>query len=108
MSSFRETWRQMHTIKFWVIVLVTVGWIALGAWLHMLLHWPQSYGFHCQGRACLVVELWHSGALLRNHSLAECGMFVWLWSFPAFIVGPIVLVKLRKRGGTDLFPPDRL
>ena len=99
MSSLRETWRQMHTIQFWVVVLAVCAWIALGAWLHMLIHWPESYGFHCHGRGCLMVELWHSPALLRTHSLAECGMFLWLWSMPAFVVTVLILAKLRKRGG---------
>jgi hypothetical protein len=107
MSSFRKTWQAMHTLKFWVILLGVFAWVGVGVWLQIRIGWPDRYGFHCHGRGCLFVDLWHSPALLRGHSIGECAVFLWLWSMPAFLLAVFIWAQLRKRNApADLPPPE--
>ena len=108
MSSFRETWRQMHKPMFWVIILCVLGWIALGVWLQERIGWPDRYGFHCHGRGCWIDDMWHSPALIHGGHWGEYALFAWLWSMPAFVITVLIRSKLRNRGAADLPPPDRL
>ena len=97
MSSLRETWRQMHKPQFWLILLATIGWVALGVWLQMRIGWPDRYGFHCSGKSCLIIGLWHSPALIRGGHWGEYTLCAWLWSMPIGLVALFAWVKLRKR-----------
>jgi len=108
MSSLRETWRQMHTVQFWVVVVVIIGWVSLGVWLQERIGWPDRYGFHCHGKGCWIDDMWHSPALIRGGHWGEYALFAWIWSLPLVVIGLILWTAQRKRKAARLSPPDHV
>ncbi|HMI18571.1 MAG TPA: hypothetical protein VK533_03415 [Sphingomonas sp.] len=98
MTSLRETWEVLKAPVFWVIIAVLTAWAALGMWLEMRIGWPDRYGFHCQGKACWMSDLWHSPILLHGGYLGEYALFAWIWSMPAFLATFFIWSRRAKRG----------
>ena len=93
-----------HTLgplKFVVIVLATLAYIAVFAWLlHCLSEetgWPEAYGSECHGRGCWPEYLWHSFGLLKVGSGFEIALFALLWHLPVFFGAFAIVVNTRKK-----------
>ncbi len=97
----REAYRQVGPRRFWTIFIVMAasigGWAALGVWLQSEIGWPERYGFSCNGRGCLFVDIWHSLVLLQAPGGYQLGLFAWIWSMPAFFVACIVYALVKRR-----------
>lgn len=89
------------TRRFWarlaLALLSVAAWTAIGLWLKAEADWPGGYGFRCRGRGCWFAEMWHSPALLGSPGPEQIGLFVWIWSIPAFVVGALIHRRVRKR-----------
>ncbi len=103
----KESYRKLGALRFSLILLGTCAWIAIGAWLAISLNWPDSYGFHCHGRGCLIEDIWNSRALIKqgHGSAMEWGMFLWLWSIPAAAVAALLYSFVKKRPNLSIFEP---
>lgn len=97
----RESHRQLGPRRFWTMMLALIslifGWAALGIWLKTETGWPERYGFHCHGRGCLFVDMWHSPALLSHLDVYQIGLFLWIWSIPLFAIISFLWVRWRKQ-----------
>jgi hypothetical protein len=87
---------------FVVIAFAAVAWFIGFFWLMGKLGWPESYGFTCRGKGCLLDDMWHSPALLRHHIPYELGLFMCIWMPAAAIIGPFAYRGLRKLRTTKL------
>jgi len=96
----KESYRKLGAARFWPLMAGTVAWIAVGASLAIALDFPDAYGSQCHGRGCFFSDLLHSPALLHRHSLAEIGLFLWLWSMPALVIAAFVYAGVRKLRST--------
>ncbi len=91
--------------RFWAFMGATFAWIAVDIWLSSAIDWPNGYGFHCRGQACLYVELWHSPVLIgprHRHPLALF-QFVWMWAAPAFGVWLFIWSQRAARRKNNSF-----
>ena len=96
MSNLSNSYRQLGPVRFWLIVLGTLTYIGVGAFLAVKLHYPQAYGSTCHSK-CFPEDYWFSPMLLRHGSLLEYLLFVWLWLLPALVIGVAIWSRLRKR-----------
>lgn len=96
--TLREQWEVMKAPIFWVIIAVLSAWAALGIWLPMRIGWPDSYGFHCHGKLCWMMDVWYSPLLLHNGHFGEYALFAWIWSMPTFLVSFIAWIRFPRRG----------
>ena len=87
--------RGVHLRDFCLAVAVLVGWIALGFWLQGKVGWPDTYGFHCGGRSCLLMSYWHSPALLGSRNGFAFALFAWFWFIPAVGIAVVLYARLR-------------
>jgi hypothetical protein len=87
---------QMRNPYFWAGMVVGITWIAVFVWLSIDLGWPDNYGFHCHGKGCLFVEIWHSPTLLKHNRLKEFALFMCVWTLPALVLGVWAWVGWKK------------
>jgi hypothetical protein len=87
--------------RFVLIIVAALAWAAALIWLSDKVNWPDGYGFRCTGKGCWIDEMWHSGDLLRRHSIYEIALFLCIWGGPAAMFGGIFIYhrsrKLRDR-----------
>ena len=106
---FVQLYRGVGPKRFWFLIIgLTVAiscFAAVGIWLESQVGWPERYGFHCH-RKCLIEDLWHSPALLRDGGGYELGLFAFFWSMPAFVVGCLSFALLRRRRRNPILPLD--
>jgi len=90
----------MGPFRFFVflgtLTIIIVGYGTIGWWLSERIGWPDGYGFHCQGRGCLWIELYHSNRLLETGRRDELILFAWMWLVPV-ATGVSVAIILGKR-----------
>jgi hypothetical protein len=80
---------------FWQGMAAVTTWLGLGLWLRQAIGWPDAYGLHCR-RSCLLLEYWHSPALLSEPSGYTVSLFAWLWLLPAALVATLLLERVGK------------
>lgn len=89
---------------FWIAAIAAVTLIAtlggLEIWLSAKTGWPHSFGFRCQGRSCMITELYHSPSLLRRGGSYDIALFAVLWSLPALMLIVGVVRSIRGRATT--------
>ena len=83
-------------IFFGGLTVIIVGFGTIGWWTADKIGWPDSYGFHCRGKGCLLIQLGHSYKLLRAATFYEVLLFAWLWLIPASTVLPIIFILTRR------------
>jgi hypothetical protein len=87
MDVFKGLYHTMGPLRFFIflgtLTIAIVGYGTIGWWLSKNIGWPDSYGFHCQGRGCLWIELYHSPQLLKAGRRDELILFAWMWLIPA-------------------------
>ena len=98
----RDSERQLGPLKFTAIMLATLGVIGLFAWLATRLDFPNAYGHPCNGRGCLIHDIWYSPLLLRTHHWDEVMLFLFFWTLPASAVAAGIYALVRKLRGTKL------
>ena len=93
-----------HTLgplKFGVIYLAALAYIAAYAWLMVWLSgetgWPEAYGSECHGRGCWPTNLWHSFRLLKVGTGFEIALFALLWHLPVTVGTFIAVVYARRK-----------
>ncbi|WP_448663130.1 hypothetical protein ACG3SL_00165 [Sphingomonas sp. CJ20] len=88
------------------LIVATVVYIFVGAWLSHQLNWPDQYGLHCRGRGCLFTELYHSPALLRGGRWQEYLLFGWFWFLPVIAIAALSfgLWDARRRSRGLVYP----
>lgn len=79
------------TLTSAIVVYATIGW-----WLSNKIGWPDRFGFHCQGRGCLWVELYHSPRLLEARRRDELILFAWMWLIPVTMAVASLVVVLKR------------
>ena len=92
----REYYRTLGPLRFWAIMGLLFGWIGVGVWLQQAVNWPEAYGFHCRGKGCLFVSVWHSPALVEHGGLLQWMLFIHLWTIPAVLVACLIIALRRK------------
>jgi hypothetical protein len=97
----KESYRKLGAFNFWATMICLFGWTSIGISLQRINNYPDAYGFQCSGRGCLYREIWNSPVLLRDPDAFEIGLFAWLWSMPATVVGALIYAAVRKLRSTD-------
>ncbi len=101
--------KALGTARTWAMVIGTILFILLWAasevWLSNRIGWPESYGFACHGRGCLLQDLYHSPLLLNGGNAYELGLFAILWALPGCI-GAAIIYALLKRHRSNAIRKD--
>lgn len=72
-------------------LLTLIGWIIVGAIVARHAGWPQTFGFHCQGRGCFLAALAESPRLLERGGFYPDALFAIEWGMPLSLVAMILL-----------------
>ncbi len=113
LGNFRtvQLYRGIGPLRFWTLLIGMLAffgaWAGIGIWLEERVGWPDAYGFHCGGRGCLFVDLWHSPSLLGGN-LDELELFAWIWFLPALLIGSLasalIYARVKKRRRNPILP----
>jgi hypothetical protein len=91
----KESYRKLGPRNFWLTMSGTIAFIILGAWLSMTAQWAGQCDHSGRGLVGLVKELRCSPDLLVGGPV-EIGLFIWIWSMPAIVVGCLAWAIIRK------------
>ncbi|MEG3145040.1 hypothetical protein U1839_10305 [Sphingomonas sp. RT2P30] len=81
----------------WLLLTAIVLWLGGGAILREKVGWPEHYGFQCHGRGCMIDEMGHSLALVRQGGFLPDLLFIDIWSIFAIPLALFAWTKLRRR-----------
>lgn len=95
----KQSYRQLGPAKFWLMVVVTLSWIFVGAWLAMSAQW-QGQCDHSGRKLWGLMKQLHCSPELLSGGAMEIGLFVWLWSMPLLVAGCLIYAFVRKLRGT--------
>lgn len=99
-SELKDLYRTMGPLRFCMffggLTIILVVYATTGWWLSEQIGWPDRYGFHCQGRACIWIEMYHSGRLLETGRSEELFLFAWIWFIPVALAVPAMTILLKK------------
>jgi hypothetical protein len=82
---------------FFGVLVATCAWLGAGMWLSHKVGWPDPFGAQCHDRTCLLDELQHSPALLREGGLYPDALFAWQWSILWIPLAIIAWFLVRRR-----------
>jgi hypothetical protein len=107
-------------LRFAAVMLPTlIVWVVAGAIVAPRAGWPQTFGFHCQGRGCFLAALMESPRLLERGGFYPDALFSIEWGLPLSLVAIILLhnravralqredAEARRRQGPWAAPEDR-
>lgn len=116
MNWFRQIhdlWTQMGAARFvlffGLLSSATVAYVMFGMWASDRIGWPEAYGFRCQGRGCVFIQMAQSYKLLQSPTLDELIVFAWLWAIigPAIIAAVIIVIRRKWKRHSQRIRPLR-
>jgi hypothetical protein len=87
----RERMRRLKLRFVTRMLLALAGWVIVGAIAARRAGWPQSFGFHCEGRRCFFRALLESPKLLERGGFYPDALFAIEWLMPLSLVAIILL-----------------
>jgi hypothetical protein len=97
----KDSYRQLGRRKFLAIIIATVAWIGGGAWFMVMASWPSQCDHEGRKIAGFIKKLYCSPDLLSGGAV-EFGLFAWLWSMPALLIGVLIWALARKARNANL------
>ncbi|MFZ5667654.1 MAG: hypothetical protein ACOY7L_20765 [Pseudomonadota bacterium] len=87
-TQLRSSYRQLGAARFWIILVSTLVFIAIGSALSIYAVWPGNCDHSGRKIIGLFRQFYCSPDLLSGGAV-ELGLFIWLWSMP--IIGVIIV-----------------
>lgn len=90
----REGYRQLGALRFWLIIVGVLLYIAAFAWLGVNAAWPPD----CHPRARQTFMLFWCSPTLLHGGWVELTLFAVIWALPVGAAVYVILHRRRRRG----------
>lgn len=92
----KGAYRELGPLRFVLLMGSMLLWIGTFAWLSMTATWPEGCDHSGRKLMGLIREMRCSPGLLAG-GVREYALFVFIWTLPAFIIGVVIYVAVKRR-----------